>query len=232
MPDLRMIMMIVRRAESVARTVTVPCRYTDIMIMIRLGRDEQREKKRFNLCFVMSADASLDLGASAVSPVRASDSESTNVMARCGRRRLSESGSPLSPTVTFFEDCKRPCCPGVLLCIVLRHHNEQRRESPWSWGPARAGDSGGNGCLQRSFRVGPTDGPGQTCIRKHKLKKDAERDGGVGGPVPAHWSGSELCRYSLILFQSDEMLRGLAGSNLAHYMARTARTVWMIFREP
>ena len=46
----------------------------------KIRREEKRviNLKRFNLYFAMSTDASLDLGASPVSPVRAS--ESTNVM--------------------------------------------------------------------------------------------------------------------------------------------------------
>jgi hypothetical protein len=43
-----------------------------------IRREEKRVIKRFNLYFAMSTDASLDLGASPVSPVRAS--EPTNVM--------------------------------------------------------------------------------------------------------------------------------------------------------
>jgi hypothetical protein len=43
-----------------------------------IRREEKQVIKIFNLYFAMSTDASLDLGASPVSPVRASDS--TNVM--------------------------------------------------------------------------------------------------------------------------------------------------------
>jgi hypothetical protein len=49
-----------------------------LAIMIIIRREEKRVIKIFNLDFAMSTDASLDLGASPVSPVRAS--ESTNVM--------------------------------------------------------------------------------------------------------------------------------------------------------
>jgi hypothetical protein len=68
-----------------------------------IRREEKRVIKRFNLYFAMSTDASLDLGASPVSPVRAS--ESTNVMDQglSLQQNLNDSPSLLSPNPGNFE---------------------------------------------------------------------------------------------------------------------------------
>jgi hypothetical protein len=80
-----------------------------------IRREEKRVIKIFNLYFAMSTDASLDLGASPVSPVRASDSEieseSTNLSFMVVEDSRDHVPFPVCtqhvPIVSLLRDCLR-----------------------------------------------------------------------------------------------------------------------------